>query len=542
MSKKIKIRRKTDHLSGTSPAKTDDVRSGPKDKEYWKLLIIDDDPDVHAVTALALDGFSYQGRGLLILNAYSGTEGFEMMRRHPDIGVALVDVMMESDDAGLVLVRRIREQMKNHLVRLIIRTGQPGLAPEREVIENFDIDDYKEKTELTVKKLFTTVRSAFKGYCDLLSIENNKRGLEHILNGTPEIYSLKSLNSFFQGILTQILALSCMNHHSLISGTTRGKPPEALLAARDLDGPEEIVLRVGTGKYATLQQVPPDLMNMCQRSDGAWSDDYNGTHSICLPIRVNRELFGFVFLEGVECLGENNRRLLNLFVQQCGSAIENFRLYRSLQESNRRLVDANEHAIFMLAVASELKDKETGNHIDRIGHYSESLGLKMGLSAEESRVLGLASRLHDLGKLGIPDRIIQKPGSLTGEEFSIIKQHPGLALEILGDNPWFRLASDIAHGHHEKWDGSGYPEGKSGAAIPLSARIVAVADVFDALTSLRPYKKPWPPERALAEIRAGSGSHFDPEVVDAFTALYEEGAIQDIMGRFPSFQVNEDGG
>ncbi|MBF0438997.1 MAG: HD-GYP domain-containing protein, partial [Magnetococcales bacterium] len=169
-----------------------------------------------------------------------------------------------------------------------------------------------------------------------------------------------------------------------------------------------------------------------------------------------------------------------------------------------------------------------------IRHFSEAVAHRLGQTEREIQELGQASLLHDLGKLGIPDAIIRKPGKLTAEEFNEIKTHPALALHILGDHPRYTLARQIAYSHHEKWDGNGYPQGLKGEEIPLSARIVAITDVFDALTSVRPYKTAWTLEATIDELKRCRGSHFDPQLIDVFIELYEQGILQGIISRFPS--------
>ena len=167
-------------------------------RHVWKVLVVDDEPDIHEITKLNLKGFQFADRQLEFLHAYSAEQAKEILQQHSDIAVALIDVVMETDDAGLKLVEYIRKPLANMMIRLIIRTGQPGQAPERYVIDNFDIDDYKDKTELTTQKLYTTLRSALKSYRDLLSLDMNRRGLIQILDATPDIYSAsqKSLPAF----------------------------------------------------------------------------------------------------------------------------------------------------------------------------------------------------------------------------------------------------------------------------------------------------------------------------------------------------------
>ena len=173
-------------------------------------------------------------------------------------------------------------------------------------------------------------------------------------------------------------------------------------------------------------------------------------------------------------------------------------------------------AIRCLGLAAEYKDNETGGHVIRMSHYAQLLALAAGYGAQQADDLFHVAPMHDIGKIGIPDAILKKPGPLTDAERAVMQTHPHIGAEILGDHPsnLFRMARTIALTHHEKWDGTGYPNGLAGADIPHVGRIVALADVFDALTSVRPYKPAWPVAQAMDWIRSQSGSHFDPELVD----------------------------
>lgn len=174
-----------------------------------------------------------------------------------------------------------------------------------------------------------------------------------------------------------------------------------------------------------------------------------------------------------------------------------------------------------LGRAAEYKDNETGMHVIRMSHYARLLALAAGCSADWADDLLNAAPMHDVGKIGIPDAILQKPGKLTPEEWAVMQRHPQIGAEIIGQHGgrMLRMAHAVALGHHEKWDGSGYPAGLAGEAIALEARMVALADVFDALTSVRPYKKAWAPQDAMAHIQAEAGRHFDPSLVAIFTPL-----------------------
>jgi response regulator RpfG family c-di-GMP phosphodiesterase len=189
--------------------------------------------------------------------------------------------------------------------------------------------------------------------------------------------------------------------------------------------------------------------------------------------------------------------------------------------------------------AAEFRDPETGAHIQRMSHYSQLIAQRLGLSADDQQLILQAAPMHDVGKIGIPDGILLKPGRLLPEEFVQMKRHAILGYELLkgSESTVLQTAAVIAVSHHEKFDGSGYPYGVSGESIPLFGRIVAVADVFDALTSERPYKEAWPLERAEMFLREGAGTHFDPACVEAFFASWAE--VLEIHARYQDASVDE---
>ncbi|HCC78008.1 MAG: two-component system response regulator [Chloroflexi bacterium GWB2_49_20] len=195
-----------------------------------------------------------------------------------------------------------------------------------------------------------------------------------------------------------------------------------------------------------------------------------------------------------------------------------------LTQAVENIKAASLETIHRLSMAAEYKDMDTGEHIERMTRYSTVVARRMGLDESSIETIQYAAPMHDLGKIGIPDQILMKPGSLDPAEWEIMKQHSVIGAKILnGSNAEFiRLGETIALNHHEKWDGSGYPNNLKGLEIPIEARIVAIADVFDALTSKRPYKQAFSIEESLAIIKAGRGSQFDPEVVDAFFAVQDE--------------------
>ena len=195
-----------------------------------------------------------------------------------------------------------------------------------------------------------------------------------------------------------------------------------------------------------------------------------------------------------------------------------------LRQAYNKITKASLESIHRLSRAAEYKDEDTGAHILRMSNYSALVARKLGLNDTTVERILYAAPMHDVGKIGIPDQVLLKPGRLNDAEWTIMRQHTTIGAAILegSEGGFIKLAEVIAMTHHEKWDGSGYPRGLKSNKIPLAGRIVAIADVFDALMSKRPYKEPFPLEKSLAIIREGDGSHFDPEVVEAFFSVLDD--------------------
>ena len=208
------------------------------------------------------------------------------------------------------------------------------------------------------------------------------------------------------------------------------------------------------------------------------------------------------------------------------------KLVNTLASKNKELYEDQENLILAVSQIIENKSENTGQHVKRVSEYTEVLCKCLGFNDEDSWKISLAAMMHDVGKLMIPESILEKPGKLTAEEFEIVKKHTQYGKQMLETSPGelFKLSTDIAYNHHEKWDGTGY-RGVKGEDTPVCARCVALADVFDALVSRRAYKEPWPPEKAYEEIVSQRGKQFDPAVVDAFVQNFDK--FKDIMLRYP---------
>lgn len=330
----------------------------------WKILIVDDDSDVHDVTEMALKRLVFNNRPLTFIKAYTASEAIQLLEKNSDIAVALLDVVMESDTAGLELVKAIREEMGNRNIRLIIRTGNPGLAPEESITLNYDINDYRGKTDLTALSLRTVIITALRSYMDIVTI----KGL------TQEI------------------------------------------------------------------------------------DD------------MQKEL------------------------------------------------------IYSLGEIAESRSMDNTTHVKRVGYISAFLAEKIGFPKRKIEIINMAASMHDIGKLAIDDKILNKPGKLTFEEFEQMKNHSILGYDLLKNSQreLMQTAAIISRDHHENYDGSGYPRGLKGEEINLCSRIVAIADVFDALATKRVYKEAWHQDKIIEYLNSQRGIKFDPYLLDVFFENLDE--------------------
>src|SRR6201996_7715353 len=311
-------------------AGVDPVASGAR---KWKIAVIDDDQAVHEGTRFALSDYVLNGQGLEILSAYSGAEGRALMRAHTDIAAVLLDVIMETDAAGLDLVEYIRNELRNETVRIILRTGQPGQAPARRVIVQYDINDYKAKTELTADKLFTSLTAALRSYQQLERMVQTRRGLEIIIDAASTLYDFRSMQRLAEGVLTQLA--------SLLNVDCAG-----ILVLRDdgAKGGEDFSVLAGSGCYsrfigmATSRSLDPELRNMVEAAFKRRKHEFVD-HRTVLYVRTGSGREVVVLLQAERPLSETDRSLVEIFGSRLSIAFDNVILYQQLQEANTQLED-----------------------------------------------------------------------------------------------------------------------------------------------------------------------------------------------------------
>jgi signal transduction histidine kinase/DNA-binding NarL/FixJ family response regulator len=298
----------------------------------WKIAVIDDDHAVHEGTRFALSDYVLNGQSLEILSAYSAAEGQVLMREHPDIAAVLLDVIMETDAAGLDLVEYIRHEIKNETVRIILRTGQPGQAPERRVIVDYDINDYKAKTELTADKLFTSLTAALRSYQQLERMVQTRRGLEIIIDAASTLYDFKSMQRLAEGVLTQIA--------SLLNVDCAG-----ILVLRDGGViSDDFAVLAGSGCYSKFigsagpRTLDPDLRSMVEAAFRRRKHEF-ADHRTVLYIRTGSGREVVVLLQSERQLSDTDRSLVEIFGSRLSIAFDNVILYQQLQEANAQLED-----------------------------------------------------------------------------------------------------------------------------------------------------------------------------------------------------------
>ena len=494
----------------------------PSMDKPWKIIIADDEKEVHDITKMVLADYTYEGQPLEFYSTYSMKETVDLLERETGFAIILLDVVMEEDDSGLKVAKFIRKTIKDKFIRIILRTGQPGKAPEQAVIMEYDINDYKSKTELTAQKLFTTVTTSLRSFRDMKIIDKNRKGLEQIIHSSSHLFEFKSLKKFATGVLTQLLAILKLDEDSLYIRNT---------AFATANGEGELTILAATGKFEAYIDQPVDtilpmiILERLRKAVETKTDIFEGDAYVGY-FHTKKNSQNLIYMTGCSRLDDMDRDLLRIFASNVAIAFDNVSL-------SRELADTQKEIIFTLGEIVETRSTETANHVLRVSLFSRLLAEKKGLPPEQADLLQLASPMHDIGKIGIPDSILNKPSRLTPEEFEVIKMHTAIGYSILqkSDQEIMKAAAIIAFQHHERWDGLGYPNMIEGDDIHIFGRITAIADVFDALSHKRVYKEPWHMDHIVELFKDEQERTFDPELTQLFLDHRQE--FIDINNQYP---------
>lgn len=346
-----------------------------------------------------------------------------------------------------------------------------------------------------IKHLYTTIIS-LRSYRDIMLIESNKQALEIVLASSATLIEAPSMRKLATRVLSEIIAILHLNPTKTRANIA------GFIASKNTGGKFSVIAATPEYKTALEQPVshilPPEVT---EQKENSYINHFRSKHG--------HEVL--IYLEHLEAIVDWEKKLVDILMTNVTIAADNLYLHSEIEETQKEI-------IFALGEFSEARSKETSNHVKRVAEYSKLLALKYGLTEEEAEIIRLASPMHDVGKLGITDTILNKPDKLSPEEFEIIKSHGTLGYEILKNSSRriLQAGAIIALQHHERFDGTGYPHGLQGDCIHIYGRITAIADVFDALGSDRVYKKAWPLDQILAYFKKEKGGHFDPVLLDIF--------------------------
>lgn len=514
------IRQLGDQQGLTVQSKKQSLNMTLNKQQPWKILIVDDEKGLHGVTHLVLRKMHYAGQSIELISAYSAQEAEEIIKVTPNIAVAMIDVVMEHDQAGLDLVKIIRNQYGMKQVRIILRTGHPGMAPEREVIQHFEIDDYRGKTELTADRLFAVVYTALRSYHALKTNDETSRGLEQIILSTGAMLEDQNDHcALFVALLKNLQEVKVISDCPLLLGDVMGF----------YSTPAEPIIAMSTGTYTelagrTLDHIADEELRHLLHSNLSSKASYIGEKGILLRITLPDQQYLALWIASEGILPLHVTYLIHILLERFNSNL----VHKYLQNE---ILDAQRQALNTLCEAVEMRSKETGMHIHRMAAYSKLLAQLYGLPTDQLNLIEAAAPLHDIGKVAIPDSILNKPGRLTAEEMDTMRTHAQSGFDLLGrsKSKMLETGAQVALTHHERWDGTGYPNGLKGNEIPLFGRIVNVADVFDALMSRRVYKEPFPLDKTIQIMSELSGQAFDPALIDLlvknkdqFSAIFDQ--------------------
>jgi len=480
--------------------------------KLWRILVIDDDDSVHQITRLVLSDLEIEGRKLDIVSAYSSQEAQAILEKDNDFCMAFVDVVMETDHAGLELVEWIRKVKRNQAIRLVLRTGQAGTAPEAKVIKEFDINDYKEKTDFTSGKMTTSVYASIRAYRDIMTIQRSLDAFKQLIKATHDLLQINQFKAFGSAALNHLLTLMEVDSSALYIARSQ----------HDFDEEESNLIIACTGKYVVesdsleSSSIDEKVKKRIQKTFSEKSH-YSDEHCFIGYYETSPGATSVLYIEFEDDAEHFRSELVELFATNVALILEGLTKRHEVQRTQKEL-------LYIVGDAIESRSVDIGSHVKRVGLICELLARKLGLEEKFSQAIRLVSPLHDLGKVAISEDILNKPGPLDEEQWEVMKTHSRVGSDLLSKSKASvaKLGARLAHYHHENWDGSGYPEGLAGGNIPMEARIMAIADVFDALGSNSCYREKWNDDQIKDYILEQKGIKFDPEIVDAFIKYWPE--------------------
>lgn len=420
-------------------------------------------------------------------------------------------------------IQSIQRQFQD--VHTLLMTVMDGLSRAGNPIVSTAIQD--------VTRVSKTVQKLEQGINDHLQVRQSQLGA--LMGVGRAINSSLGLNRVLEEVMDTLIALMRAERGFLmLSNPNDGKLKPEISRGIDHLNLDEEILKVSQTIVTKVAASGESILTTNAQQDPRFENQisvaaYQLRSILCAPLKIKNDLIGVIYVDNRAHAGifrESDLALINAFADQAAVAIDNARLFENLKRTNFQLEAANmelqiayEATLNGWVRALDLRDKETEGHTQRVTILTQKLARSMGVDDDDMVHVTRGALLHDIGKMAIPDGILLKPGQLTDDERKLIQKHPVYAYEMLSPIEFLRPAIDIPYCHHEKWDGTGYPRGLIGEDIPFAARIFPVIDVWDALTSDRPYRRGMPRDVVRQHIQADSGKHFDPRVVNAFFKL-----------------------
>lgn len=491
----------------------------------YKIIVLDDEIGIIDSLSVVLTRNGYD-----IIGVTSPIDAIEMIRNE-NYDLLILDFLMQPINGDKV-VARIREF--NDELYILLLTGHKDMAPPLETIKALDIQGYCEKSD-KFDQLILLVESAIKSIMQVRTIKKFQDGLNKILESVPKIYQLQPIGSILGGILIEVMFfVDSKNAFILVDST------------ENMNNMHNSIFR-GIGQYNTgieefMAMLDPELMERIGYARTTKKTERLDTGVLLPLVNEYRETLGIIYIESANY--ESEIKLLEIYANQAASALNNAFLHSLVNTKNEELIKTYAElkktyidTIEALRLTVDARDEYTCGHSDRVAFYSKKVGEGFGLASDELELLSTAGIFHDIGKIGTADDILKKSNELTKSEYAVIKQHPLKGAHILSALSMFQDVVPLVKYHHEWIDGSGYPEGLKGDEIPFLARIITVADAFDAMTSNRRYRSKLDIKHAKEQLLTGSGIQFDAEVIDVFIRVIIDHA-DEVMKEVETTHVN----
>lgn len=471
----------------------------------YQILIADDDEDMHRATKLLLKNFKFEERTLEFIDTYTGDETIRVLNEREDIAVVLLDVVMESKVAGLEVVDYIRKIKQNHSIRIILRTGQPGEAPEEKVIEEYDINDYRLKSELTAQRLYTSMYEALRSYRDIMVLEHSKASLARMIKMSSNLFSQESIEDIYTCILDQLL---CSKDIQPSAVYFREKCQDCGLVFLERETYGTII--AATGRYRNflgknikevpeLEEIQTKAENLMSNNQDAFSHMDKG---YLISKTSNVGLKSFIYIESIEFDFDIN--LIEDYLSNYSKALDNYLM-------NQELIDTQKELISLLVDTIDTRCSEIGQHVVRVGKIGELIASEIGLNMDVKKIINISSRLHDVGGSSLFLNPVQhySEKSVDSDEMYIIKK-----------------AAIIAGTINKEREKEGYPLGITKDMLITIAEIMFLADFYDSNKA-----KEANYELTEEKYRSSSNGLFNSYIWNTFIKLKSQ--IDQMIGKYP---------